>query len=227
MDSAVFLTNGTDGRAPIDGVGGDMKALDRLIELEQTGERNALTHYFAVGALVPQIQQEEGLTYLHQAAEMIAKAMSEADHGVKNPQHYMDAHRAWEGTTADEKALFLKRCVKPTHVGIYVRCKAKAKQRLIAGLEAGAKISRIFAAEREAMQGSTGRKNWKDTEGSVKPDAEPNPGELVIPVTVKRNYEIQHESIVDGMCSVFTQLPAGDRARVWQAVEKRIGKVTR
>jgi hypothetical protein len=202
-----------------------MKALDRLIALEQTGERNALTHYFAVGALVPQIQQEEGLTYLHQAAEMIAQAMVKADHGVKNSQHYMDAHRAWEGTTADEKALFLKRCVKPTHVGIYVRCKAKAKQRLIAGLEAGAKISRIFAAELEAMKGSTGRRNWKDTEGSVKPDAEPNPGELIIPVTVRRHFEVQHESIIDGVCSVLTQLEAKERAKVLKQIEDRLGRI--
>ena len=128
-----------------------MKALDRLIELEKAGERNVLKHYFIVGALVPEVQQEEGLTHLRQAAEVIAQAMVKADHGVKNPQHYMDAHRAWEGTTAEEKALFLKRCVKPSHCGIYVRCKAKAKKRIIAGLEAGAKLSRIFAAELEAM----------------------------------------------------------------------------
>ena len=201
-----------------------MKALARLIVMEKIGERNVLKHYFAIGALVPEVQKEEGLTHLHQAAEMIAQAMIEADHGVKNPQHYMDAHRAWEGTTAEEKALFLKRCVKPSHCGIYVRCKAKAKKRIIAGLEAGAKLSRIFAAELEAMKGSTGRKNWKDTEGSVKPDADHNPGELIIPVTVKLNFEYQHELTVDGVCSVFTQLPAEERARAWRDVERRIGK---
>jgi hypothetical protein len=201
-----------------------MTALTRLIALEKTGERNALRHYFDVGALVPQVQQEEGLTHLHQAAEMIAQAMIKADHGVKNQQHYMDAHRAWEGTTAEEKALFLKRCVKPTHCGIYVRCTTKAKQRLIAGLEAGAIVSRIFHAELEAMQGRTGRKNWKDV-GSVKPDAEPNPGELIIPVTVRRNFEVQHESIIDGVCSVLTQLDAKERANVLKQIEDRLGRI--
>jgi len=201
-----------------------MKALARLIVMEKAGDQNALRHYFAVGALVAEVQTEEGLSFPHQAAEIIAKAMSEADHGHRNPQHYLDAARANEALTDSEKALFIKRCVRPTHVGIYVRCKSKAKARLIAGLEAGAKISRIFAAELEAMKGSTGRKNWRDTEGSTKVRAEENPGDITIPVVVKRNYEVQHDSIIDGVCSVMTHLDGADRAEVWRDIEKRINK---
>ena len=198
-----------------------MKALSKLIALEKTGDQNALRHYFAVGALVAEVQTEEGLSFPHQAAEIIAKAMIEADHGHRNPQHYLDAARANEALTDAEKALFIKRCVRPTHVGIYVRCQSKAKARLIEGLKAGAIVSRIFATELEAMKGKTGRRNWKDSD-SVKPDAEQNPGDITIPVVVKRNYEVQHDSIIDGVCSVMTHLDGADRAEVWRDIEKRI-----
>jgi len=35
-----------------------MKALSRLIAMEKIGERNVLKHYFAVGALVPEVQRD-------------------------------------------------------------------------------------------------------------------------------------------------------------------------
>jgi len=189
--------------------------------MEKIGERNVLKHYFAVGALVPEVQQEEGLSHLQQAAELIAQAMIESDHGVKNPQHYMDAHRAWDGTTAEEKELFICHACKPTHIGIYVRCKPKAKKRLLEGLKAWAIVSRIFHAEVNGIPKK--RTNWKDSD-SVKPDAEQNPGDITIPVVVKRNYEVQRDSIIDGVCSVMTHLDGADRDAVWRDIEKRINK---
>ena len=59
---------------------------------------------------------------------------------------------------------------------------------------------------------------------ALKVRAEENPGDITIPIVVQLNYEVQHDSIIDGVCSVMTHLDGADRAEVWRDIEKRINK---